>query len=534
MTPLTPNTVYYYQIESAYAIGGATYYSPIYTATPIGNFSINSVTPFTSRILKINVASYPTGVISAQVCYQLPFQFGLSLAPTCVTQDAYNRAITPDASGNIYINISNFYFETTYYFTLSVSNNYFTVSSPQYVGRTPAKLSSDYANGCYVNSLNNLYCWGANGGGQLYPSADYNNPIGYPVYMSLVNDAISVTVGYSIICYLDTNSEVYCAGSKDNGIMGDTSNSGNSFAFPDIMVQTSSGNALTGVTQFRIGRDFACGISAGTPYCWGTNDYGQLDRSGGVSASQFYATAIKDAGGLSYVVVQTGYYHACALSTSNTVICWGDNNDGQTGSSNTGANTTTAVSVTDSTGTTITDFVNLSVGAFQGCGVRSSYNYSVWCWGLNSAGQGGSTSGQPYFATQVPTLTNVISIAAGGEGNCAIVQGGQLYCWGGNVNGGLGTSSYLGSYTSTPVQVMAPPNSGLTYLTQIAPAMNIATGNYGATFCSQLQDNSIWCWGENGAYEAGAPGAESISSTSTSSLFSDLYFLFNGFRYLDA
>lgn len=82
------------------------------------------------------------------------------------------------------------------------------------------------------------------------------------------------------------------------------------------------------------------------------------------------------------------------------------------------------------------------------------------------------------------------SISLGLSHGCAVMQDNTIWCWGTNANGQLAANATLeggafdGSAHSIPVQVKG-----------IGPAKSVAAGWYHT--CALLQDNSVWCWGDN-------------------------------------
>src|SRR4030095_1172779 len=91
---------------------------------------------------------------------------------------------------------------------------------------------------------------------------------------------------------------------------------------------------LRGVVSVSTGAEPACALtSAGSVYCWGRNNAGQLgdgtttDRAQAVQVSGLSSVAQVALGGLAF-----GYGgHSCARKTDGTLWCWGDNTNGQLG-----------------------------------------------------------------------------------------------------------------------------------------------------------------------------------------------------------
>jgi alpha-tubulin suppressor-like RCC1 family protein len=83
-----------------------------------------------------------------------------------------------------------------------------------------------------------------------------------------------------------------------------------------------------------------CGLTlAGVTFCWGSNDRGQLGRTGG-----FSQTPVRVSGGLVFegISVAAAGNHTCGVTAGHQVWCWGANGSGQLGD---GTHTSSAVPV---------------------------------------------------------------------------------------------------------------------------------------------------------------------------------------------
>ncbi len=74
---------------------------------------------------------------------------------------------------------------------------------------------------CGVDSRKRVWCWGANGSGQLGigPGPDRSEP--QPVLLSGEESFANVAVGGSFACAVSTRSHVFCWGANDRGQLGD-------------------------------------------------------------------------------------------------------------------------------------------------------------------------------------------------------------------------------------------------------------------------------------------------------------------------
>jgi alpha-tubulin suppressor-like RCC1 family protein len=93
----------------------------------------------------------------------------------------------------------------------------------------------------------------------------------------------------------------------------------------------------------------------------------------------------------------------------------------------------------------------------------------------------------------------VFGIAAGGDHSCAVLDGGQLRCWGLNTYGELGIGS------SSPVVGDGPGDLG-----NMLPVVNVGTGRTVREvvcgfqhMCALLDTRQVKCWGSDSAGQLG-------------------------------
>jgi alpha-tubulin suppressor-like RCC1 family protein len=107
---------------------------------------------------------------------------------------------------------------------------------------------------------------------------------------------------------------------------------------------------------------------------------------------------------------------------------------------------------------------------------------SVWAFGNNSSGQLGlGHTNDAKSPTQIPNLSGVIAVAAGGFHSLALTSTGDLYAWGGNVNGQVGDES--NTNRSTP------------QLLDLSDVVAIAAGERHSLALTGSGD--LYAWGEN-------------------------------------
>src|SRR5262249_3062646 len=140
--------------------------------------------------------------------------------------------------------------------------------------------------------------------------------------------------------------------------------------------------------------------------------------------------------GAKQVTVATA--HVCALIKDKGVACWGSNSFAQFGNGSTD-NSTVPVLVNLPSGT----ISGLNAGHQTTC---ASIDRKGWCWGDNTAYQGGSSTDspkiiQPKLVLQLGQLTLASrAIVPSKEHTCALTTGG-FACWGNNTSARLGSTN---------------------------------------------------------------------------------------------
>lgn len=175
------------------------------------------------------------------------------------------------------------------------------------------------------------------------------------------------------------------------------------------------------------------------------------------------------------VSVAVGSQHACALSLSGVVSCWGSNDSGQFGN---GSLASSAVPLTSS----LSSANALAAGSAHVCALAGA---SVACWGLDSVLQTGDGTGkvdQKPFAVTLPAAAT--AVVAGAAHSCALTVKGDVYCWGSNQFGELGQA------TSGPAQ--ATPQ----HVVGTGPFVGIAAGAHATCAFDAL--GALTCWGAGG------------------------------------
>ena len=130
-----------------------------------------------------------------------------------------------------------------------------------------------------------------------------------------------------------------------------------------------------------------------------------------------------------------GAYYTCALKNKKNVNCWGRNNVGQLGDGTT-TSRSIPTSINVGNGRTVTQ---LALGWCHSCALLDGGD--IKCWGRNVDGQlgdGTTTSRSLPTSVNVGNGRTVTQLARGGYHSCALLNGGNIMCWGRNTHGQLG------------------------------------------------------------------------------------------------
>ncbi len=309
-------------------------------------------------------------------------------------------------------------------------------------------LAVGYRHTCAANFDGRLYCWGDNATGALgWDPQTLPGIHAIPVLATeLETHAMAAGDGFTVA---EGRSSVLTWGANDRGQLGRTTTE------PWIPGDLQGPAGIEELARFSAGRAFACGISPyGVPYCWGDNTYGQLG-SGGTPGSPPYATVAGTVAGLTDVAeIAAGDEFACARLGSNEVWCWGRGDSGQLGD---GQSTDSADPV-QATGLPAGPLQSIAAGRAHVCVVHGSTVLSLWCWGDNSRGQFGASapasSDAPVSIGSLPGSGTVLLIA-GDDHTCRYTQGGPVTCWGDNTYGQAGAPATCGtpSVQATPTAI---------------------------------------------------------------------------------
>lgn len=235
----------------------------------------------------------------------------------------------------------------------------------------------------------------------------------------------------------------------------------------------------------------------GSVWSWGDNTHKQLAGYSSLSSANPLAIQKEDGNRFTNVkAIAAGGYHTVALDKNGKVWTWGSNDSGQLGHS-----PLLSASGSPKIVVGLPEIVAIAAGDYHTMVV--DVNGEVWTWGRNGFGQLG-TNPNPLAVSILPVKvtisgvpqSKIVAVSAGAEHSVALRQDGTVWAWGRNTVGQLGNGETTNvNYNPTMV-------SGLTGI------MEIAAGD-SHTLALKQDRTTIWAWGSNYYGQLGDGGRES-------------------------
>ena len=199
--------------------------------------------------------------------------------------------------------------------------------------------------------------------------------------------------------------------------------------------------------------------------------------------------------------ISAGSTHACALTVSGKVLCWGEGVNGRLGNNaNSDLNhPDPSKPVVDENGDALTGIVQVSAGGKHSCAL--SEEGGVLCWGKAANGVlgndcGSSCTDKNHAVAVVDgdgsadPLTGIIQISTGNLHTCALTDGGEILCWGEGSYGRLGNHGIASK--DHPVSALNLDDSS----TPLSGIAQISAGD--SHTCALTVDGNVKCWGSGG------------------------------------
>lgn len=367
----------------------------------------------------------------------------------------------------------------------------------------PTQISANYRTACARLSNGVVKCWGDNTNSQVLGTGSTTSPMP-PTAVAGITGAIAVAAGHDSSCAIVAAGQVKCWGSNLIGQLGDNTTTART---APVIVVDAAGVPIIGVTQLSAAGSSTCALmgASGQVWCWGDGSSGQLGSGGTANIDSATPVQVSPNTPLVHATAITNFnQHGCALLASSEAWCWGLDDSGQIGNNSLIPPTMTVYArfVADDTGASPrSGITSIAAGDNHTCAVSS--DQSVRCWGQGSDGALGHGSNladlafpnaqSPVLTAASTPLTGAISVTTGGSHSCALLAGGSVTCWGMNSQGQLGNGTI----------VAGVPDPSYADSTVILPGPTVAIAAGGSFECFLSAAHEVRCVGLNGSGQLG-------------------------------
>lgn len=355
----------------------------------------------------------------------------------------------------------------------------FCVEPGQVCDPTFTQVSAGNGFACGIDDLGALWCWGSNAHHEIDPG----DRLQYPLATRVDSGPwTSVDAGGGHVCGIDGDGHLFCWGKNDHSQVGPVSGDV-ATRFPIVV---PDGPARW--TAVDAGWESTCAIGDGKPYCWGRDAHGSLGLGGltqfmDIADPSPVMTALTD-----WTSISIGPNHGCGISTSSGVLCWGFADFGAVGPAGSGDITTPIVALAGSARA-------VAVSEYATCAATSAG--ALMCWGDNTNGELGELNMAIPNSTKTPMMaTTTMGWTQLGGNTSAFcgLAGDALYCWGGEVNGGLANGIW--AETRRWAKVMTGASGATVGWNYDYDPITQANSHYLELGCA-LVGTDVRCWGDN-------------------------------------
>lgn len=373
-------------------------------------------------------------------------------------------------------------------------------------------------------------CWGINVYGQLgvgdtSTRGDAPNEMGdnLPVVqLGSGRSAVQIVAGRDHVCARLDNLQIKCWGKGSVLGLGSSGENRGDAAneMGDNLPAVDLGAGRIALELVAGGNHTCARLDNGRVKCWGDGialGLGDPNFRGDTAGEMGDNLPTLDLGAnRTAVALYAGEAHTCAKLDNAEVKCWGFNGSGQLGLGDTnprgnapnqmGAN---LPPLDLGTGRSV---ARMALGGQHSCAVLD--NGQLKCWGENGWGElgfgdtadrgdGAGEMGDNLAVVNLGTGRSVVDIVAGYSHSCALLDNGVLKCWG--FQGATGQLGYGSTYPGNAVG--DGPNEMGDALIAVdvgsgRQALEVVAGGISHT-CARLDNGAIKCWGLNGGGQLG-------------------------------
>jgi uncharacterized repeat protein (TIGR02543 family) len=303
-----------------------------------------------------------------------------------------------------------------------------------------------------LTSLGRVFTWGYNLYGQLGDDTNTNRsmPVDITNNFDFQQDEkiIQMSLEYFHSIALTTSGRVFTWGYNGFGQLGDDTLL--SKRLPVEITQRFNLSGSEKVLQVSLGYNHSAALTTtGRVFTWGSNIYGQLGDGTGIN--KYVPTDVTNEFilplNVKIIEIASGFNHNSAISSSNQLFFWGDNQYGQLGDG-TKDNKMIPTNITEHFDLLPNEIISTaSLGGINSSALTSQGRLFVW--GNNQVGQFGNltttASDLPIETTMhigLETDEMIISTHLGYANTSILTSKGNFYICGSNAYGQLGDGTY--------------------------------------------------------------------------------------------
>lgn len=357
-----------------------------------------------------------------------------------------------------------------------------------------------------------LATFGLNNYGQLGTTAASGAPPALVTLPGATGSVVQVASGSDHTLAVTSTGQLYAFGENDYGQLGIGTNSGTTTPNPTPALVTLPGATGT-VARVAAGTNFSLVVtSTGQLYAFGSNQAGQLGTSSNYGTVDANSTPkLVNLPGISGTVSQVaaGGGQSLAITTSGQLYSFGYNFFGQLGT--TTNNEVIKPPYEAPTTVSLPSGSPAEVAAGDDFSLVMTSSGKLYSFGENDFGQlgvmtnsGDSAANPAPAAVMLSGASGTLSqIAAGSEHSLALTSSGQLYAFGFNYSGQLGSTTNNETFKPNPVPTQVTGIGGTITNINVDPASSLAGTSSGQLFS----------FGQNSYGELGRPANEEPNPT---------------------
>lgn len=324
-----------------------------------------------------------------------------------------------------------------------------------------------------------------------------------------LQSASQVVMGNGFGLALLTDGTVWGWGKNDLGQTG--TGSANPTVDGAMQVVDGASQPLVGIVEIAAGSAHAIARTAtGSIYAWGSNDSGQLGNDTVAVSTTTAVQVLTMSGGSALTGVSSiaaGGLHNAAVLNTGTTVAWGANDNFQLGAMSINLSEPFPVDMVESSGTPLSGISQVACGATHTVVVTAGGD--AWACGDNSFGQLGDNSmtGRDHLMRVLDNMLNnlvgVALVAAGEHTSFFVMNNGGLLSCGANSAGQLGDASMMDRMLPVAVRDF---NS-----TPLANIVDVAAGRDHAVAINSNGDIYAWGNNDNGELGSGTMSATTVA-----------------------